>query len=341
MDALWKMLREVSRSFYLTLRVLPPEVRPQVGIAYLLARLTDTIADTHLVSAGRRRAALREMRTAILASCDDRRAPAPDFDELAGAQPADGRGSAAERRLLEAAGEIVDALQSFAPQDRQCIRDLLQVITLGQESDLDRFGAADAAHMGALESDHDLQEYTYAVAGCVGEFWTKICRAHLFPKAELDDTILLARGILFGKGLQLVNILRDLPEDLRRGRCYIPRLSLAEIGLKPESLLNPGEMGCFRPLYDGYLAQARELLAAGRAYTDALPRNQRRVRLACAWPVLIGLKTIARLRTANVLDQRNRIKVRRAEVYWMVMRSLILYPGPRSWNRLFDRAGAG
>ena len=40
------LLQGVSRSFYLTLRVLPGSIRPQIGLAYLLARTTDTIADT-------------------------------------------------------------------------------------------------------------------------------------------------------------------------------------------------------------------------------------------------------------------------------------------------------
>lgn len=339
-EAWWKLLKEVSRSFYLTLQVLPVEVRPQIGLAYLLARMTDTIADTHLVSVGRRRAALREMRTAIIAVCEERRAPDPEFGELADAQLAPaGRGSTAERQLLERAGEILAALGSCSAADRFHIRDLLQVITHGQESDLARFGAAGEAHIEALASDEDLQEYTYSVAGCVGEFWTKLCRARLFPKAELDETFLLTRGILFGKGLQLVNILRDLPGDLRQGRCYIPRLRLAECGLQPESLLDAGAMSRFRPLYISYLDQAHELLAAGCAYTNALPRNQRRVRLACAWPALIGMRTVARLRAANVLDPGKRIRVRRGEVYGIVLRSLICYPSPRAWNRLFEKPG--
>jgi len=62
--------------------------------------------------------------------------------------------------------------------------------------------------------------------GCVGEFWTRICRAHLFPTAVLDDAFLLSNGVRFGKGLQLVNILRDLPVDLRHGRCYLPSVDL-------------------------------------------------------------------------------------------------------------------
>ena len=61
-----------------------------------------------------------------------------------------------------------------------------------------------------------MDDYTYRVAGCVGEFWTRLCRAHLFPRAVVDDAMLLRDGIRFGKGLQLVNILRDIPADLRR-----------------------------------------------------------------------------------------------------------------------------
>ena len=43
------LLRDVSRSFYKTLAILPGSIRPQISLAYLLARTTDTIADTEIV----------------------------------------------------------------------------------------------------------------------------------------------------------------------------------------------------------------------------------------------------------------------------------------------------
>jgi farnesyl-diphosphate farnesyltransferase len=335
------LLRRVSRSFYLTLRVLPGAIRSPIGLAYLLARTTDTIADTPLIAIDSRRAALREMRTAILAVAEGRRAPAPDFGELAAAREAhDGRGSAAERCLLESAAAVLDALGELAPEDRQRIRDLLEIITRGQEADLARFGAASRAQIAALDTDDDLEEYTYCVAGCVGEFWTGMCRTHLFPKVDLDDTFLLTNGIRFGKGLQLVNILRDLPGDLRQGRCYIPLQRLAAGGLGPAALLDPRAMGRFRPLYAVYLKQAEDLLSAGWEYVNALPPRQMRVRLACAWPALIGMKTLALLRAANVLDDRRRIKISRRDVRRLIVRSTLCYPYPRAWNRLFADAGA-
>ena len=60
------LLRQVSRSFYLTLRVLPAAIRQQMGLAYLLARTADTIADTQVVPAAQRLQALQALRERIL-----------------------------------------------------------------------------------------------------------------------------------------------------------------------------------------------------------------------------------------------------------------------------------
>src|SRR5207237_6697088 len=159
----------------------------------------------------------------------------------------------------------------------------------------------------SLETEQELDDYTYRVAGCVGEFWTRLCRARLFPKPQLDDVLLLANAVRFGKGLQLVNLLRDLPKDLREGRCYLPAEALQHFRLTPEALLESANEPAFRPLYHTYLAKCEEHLTAGWAYINALPRRSVRVRLACAWPILIGARTLDRLRSGNVLDAGHRI----------------------------------
>jgi farnesyl-diphosphate farnesyltransferase len=172
------------------------------------------------------------------------------------------------------------------------------------------------------------------VAGCVGEFWTKLCRAHLFPNAALDERQLIADGIRFGKGLQLVNILRDLPVDLKNGRCYLPAGKLATAHLTPETLLKPENAGAFLPLFRAHLDLAEAHLAAGWRYTNTLPYGQFRVRLACAWPILLGLKTIARLRAADVAGLAGRVKVPRGEVYRMMLWSLAACPVPFLWRKM-------
>lgn len=323
------LLKATSRSFYLTLRVLPARVRLQIGLAYLLARTADTIADTEIIAPNRRLDALCKLRDRILG----RTSTPLNVGEFAKRQ-----GSAAETLLLEKVEDGLSALQHLSADDQELIRDVLTIITSGQELDLRWFAKASSQNIVTLETDNELDDYTYRVAGCVGEFWTKICRTHLFPHAQLNEKQLIADGIRFGKGLQLVNILRDLPADLKKGRCYLPMEKLGPAGLLPQTLLSPSSQAKFLPLYHHYLDQAASHLAAGWNYTNTLPFSQFRVRLACAWPILIGARTIERLRTANVDQLQERVKVLRNEVRGVIARSVLAYPFPFLWRKLFSTA---
>jgi farnesyl-diphosphate farnesyltransferase len=319
------LLESVSRSFYWTMRVLPKDIRPQISLAYLLARATDTIADTGLVPVEDRLGALQALRARILGEC----AAPLDFGALAASQ-----GTLGEKQLLESIEDALALLPRFSYSDQQRIREVLDVITGGQALDLQRFGGANGEHIVALQSDAELDDYTFRVAGCVGEFWTRLCRAHLFPNTRVNEAELLANGVRFGKGLQLVNILRDLPRDLRDGRCYIPARRLATAGLSPAGLLDATNGPKFRALYHAHLDMAEAHLVAGWNYTNSLPRRCARVRLACAWPVLIGLRTLRLCREANILDASQRVKVSRGEVRSIVARTIFLYPVPSAWQRL-------
>ena len=103
-------------------------------------------------------------------------------------------GSKGEQNLLARLEEVVHLLEVVEPDDRARIRHALDIITSGQELDLRRFelgragqgmlvredrpGATEAVpaglallrSVGALETEDELDDYTYRVAGCVGEF---------------------------------------------------------------------------------------------------------------------------------------------------------------------------
>jgi len=282
------LLKQVSRSFYLTLRVLPAPIRPQISLAYLLARATDTIADTNAVPRAKRIVLLRTLQSLTRV---------PELGTLAENQTLP-----AERMLLERLEECLAMLDTFSTVDRRLIQQLLQTITTGQIFDLETF----PGNLVALTDDAALDRYTYLVAGCVGEFWTGMCQAHLPGLEKLNVT----DGIRFGKGLQLVNILRDMPGDYAIGRCYLP-------------VHDPLDRAEVMPVYAKWLDVAVAHLDAGWQYTLAIPANQKRLRLACVWPLWIGLKTITRLRQTNPLDATHRVKVSRAEVYGIMTRSTL------------------
>src|SRR6266498_5334789 len=87
------LLKQVSRSFYLTLRVLPAAIRHQIGLAYLLARATDTIADTQIIAPAERLRALQALRARIRGKSSARL----DFGELVRQQSSPGEWSLLQR----------------------------------------------------------------------------------------------------------------------------------------------------------------------------------------------------------------------------------------------------
>jgi farnesyl-diphosphate farnesyltransferase len=123
-------------------------------------------------------------------------------------------------------------------------------------------------------------------------------------------------GVRFGKGLQYTNVLRDIPADLRRGRCYVPVELLERVGLKPADLLDPAALPTFKPVLNQLLRIALEHLDQGWLYTMAIPRSELRLRLACAWPILFALKTLQRVSVSeSLLDPAVTVKMTRGEVY--------------------------
>jgi farnesyl-diphosphate farnesyltransferase len=94
------------------------------------------------------------------------------------------------------------------------------------------------------------------------------------------------------------------------------------LGLTPENLLDPDALGKLRPLLRDLLALTLAHYAEGWAYTLAIPPTEVRMRLACAWPLFIGLRTLERVRRARcLLDPRVTVKISRPRVYAILLRS--------------------
>ena len=312
------LLEGTSRSFYLTLKVTPKKIRRQISLMYLLARLADTIADSKV---GENKILLELLRD-YNKKIQDLNRKLPDFTDLAIIQE-----DAAEARLLHEAIIPVNYLQKsgqFTNSDKKKIKKLLDIIIGGQILDLERFTNATDGKIISLENEEELDDYTYRVAGSVGEFWTHMSLDHLFNLEEKEKEILFGKAVNFGKSLQLINILRDLPEDLRMGRCYIPSQSLHGIDMTSEDLLEKNNFEKFKPLYNSYLFRAENYLDDAVDYIKMLPRSQFRLRLSCLLPVLIGQRTLQLLRKGNILDSNKRIKVLRPEIKKIMRRAIWL-----------------
>src|SRR5712691_10531974 len=228
-DLLGDLLRQVSRSFYLSLAILPRPLREPIGLAYLLARAADTVADTRLIVREER---VRHVETLRRASGG----AAVDVAAVARAC-APRQAHAAERRLLEHVDEALARLEALPAADRAEVRAVVATLTTGMVFDLTRFPGEDAASLTALDTLDELDRYTYLVAGCVGPFWTAVHVAHRPRLNGWDVANRSGQAIAFGKALQMTNVLRDVAGDLAHGRCYIPSRELSGVGLRAVDLL--------------------------------------------------------------------------------------------------------
>ncbi len=308
------VLKRVSRSFYLTLRVLPQAVRSQIGLAYLFARSADTIADTGELDDVVRLQCLQQLKQQFGSD-----APVRNLIQKIQEQVIPKLTNTDERRLLEQLEPCFQMYLRLSRADQFEIAQVISVLIGGMEFDLQKFPKSHEHTVHALAEVQDFEYYTYAVAGCVGEFWTKMICAHLPGMKRWEESTMSPLGIRYGKGLQMVNILRDIPQDLKNGRCYIPEILLKQVSLSPEQLLDPSAARAFRPLFRQLIQEARDHLDQGWQYTMAIPRFEVRLRLACMWPLLIGIRTLQALSmNQHLLDPNHLIKITRRDIYGIV-----------------------
>lgn len=320
------ILRSVSRSFYLSIRLLPARLREPISLAYLLARATDTMADTADIPTAIRAEKLQTLSGAIQGESS------PDAMADLAASFAPLQKNSDESALIESLPRCLEWLENIDPADRIDIRSVLEKIARGQTLDLQRF--ANPAEVRALATANDLDQYTYLVAGCVGEFWTRLCFRHLRKFAELDENRMSELGKRYGMGLQLINILRDAGADLRNGRCYFPEEELAVIRMTPADIIR--EPDRFRPIYRKWREKAEAGLQSGMEYSLAI-RN-RRVRAATVLPALIGARTLALLREAGGTALNRKIKVPRPEVRSMISSVVMTLASRNKISAIFERA---
>lgn len=326
------LLKGVSRSFYLTLSVLPAGMRDPVGVAYLLARAADTIADTSLIPPEQRLELLLSLRASVNGTTTDDASIRRIAVEVANQQT-----QSDEKVLLESLDDALAVLAQLDDADRAAVRGIVTTLTEGMEFDLRTFPDERSGRVAALRTLDDLDRYTYLVAGCVGEFWTKMTYAHVPGALNGDPATLMENGVRFGKALQMVNVLRDCGKDLRIGRCYLPETMLNETGLRAEDLLAPDASRRARPLMFALVRHTLDHFRAAIDYTFAIPGWSLRLRLACLWPILIGLETLLLLAdNDDWLDPQKPSKLKRGDVYRILARSTLSAPSNRLLRVWFD-----
>jgi farnesyl-diphosphate farnesyltransferase len=316
-----------------------------VALAYVLARASDTLADAPMTGMDSQRSqairlsALKGLLEAIMGNA------APETISRLGAYTLE-LGSSAERKLLELLPDWLASLREQHPADRQLIAEVCALIIGGQQKDLERFPSSSTSpeQVVSLAKTQDLDDYTWQVAGCVGRFWSLTCEAHLPGWRACELERMVASGIVYGKSLQRLNILRDTGQDLAQGRCYWPAEELMQVGMDAPRLARAiherdiGQIERVMPLMNQWIRETRAGLSTGLAYSGQI--TLWRLRAASALPALIGLLTLDAIEKAGPRALIDPVKITRSQVRWILLRMMTSGFNRAGLARLGVRLGA-
>ena len=188
-----EMLPAVSRTFALSIRLLPGELGGAVRCAYLICRIADTVEDASTLPAESRAELLD-----LLADCFDDSAAVAAF--IAAAAPV--AGDAAHVRLVRNS-DLVFAAYRYLPERT---RGIVQHWTCEMIAGMRKFVLA-YPHGVRIQSLDEYKEYCYYVAGTVGFLVTDLWHEYSPSIGARRYSILRERCHAFGQALQTVNIL--------------------------------------------------------------------------------------------------------------------------------------
>jgi farnesyl-diphosphate farnesyltransferase len=296
------VLPRVSRTFALSIRVLPGALGRAVLAAYLLCRVADTIEDDPALPAPEKAALLE----ALLVALDDASAADRLPARLAGLA-----GEAAHVELCARADLVLRLYRALDEPSRGHVRCWVREMVGGMHQFVLRY-----PHGIRIETVEDYREYCYYVAGTVGYLLTDLWRTHAGGIDDARYEALRARSRAFAEALQTVNILKDVAADAEReNSIYVPACALAAQGSSHATLLSPEHRWRNVAAMESLVALARDDCAQALEYLTLLPRRAVAIRLFCLLPLAFCVATLRELvRPDAMLRPGAPVKIARAEV---------------------------
>jgi len=298
--SLQDLLRAASRTFAIGIEQLPGVLCDAGTVAYLLLRVSDYLEDNEDMPAGEKIALLNLWGKIMNGEVK--------CEELTNQiQNADTTNPDAVVALH--AKDILTRLATLPKEVQEIIRHHVINTTQGMARWIER---------GSQVNDEaDMDDYMFEVAGRVGYLLTHLFAWYSLAIRRKKDLLLpLARE--FGLALQTVNVIRGLRKDYERGWVYIPKKFLEAVNLTAQELFQPENHAEAMKVLDMLEDKAERHLHAALACVKSLPPWQHRIRLACIFPLMFAIRTLA-ISRRNTQVFESEAKITREEVQRIVM----------------------
>ena len=321
-----EVLPSVSRTFALSIRVLPGALGRAVRAAYLLCRIADTLEDEPTLAAASKAALLDE-----LTRCFDDSAAADEFPNRVTAIT----GDAAHVRLTQHADLVFVLYRSLPVATQVHVRRWVGEMIGGMRKFVLLY-----PHGIRIQSLEEYKEYCYYVAGTVGYLLTDLWHEHVPSIGDRQYAVLREKCRAFAEALQTVNILKDVATDAEQeNSIYIPEELLRQHGSSHATILAPDRLRGTREALATLVQLAWHDLEGARSYLLLIPRRAVPIRLFCVLPLLFAYATLRDLtRTPQALARRDVVKISRREVKSLTLFGFLVILSNRGLGWLADRA---
>jgi farnesyl-diphosphate farnesyltransferase len=322
------LLQGVSRTFALTIPLLPEPLRGAISNAYLLCRTIDTIEDEPELDF----AVKREQCRRYVEVVEGKRDPKEFAYELL---PLIASGATEkERELVAFSDRIVGVTYRLPDKARKAIERCIRIMSEGM------------IHFQKEQSEKglpalaDLNRYCYVVAGVVGEMLTDLFCLHSPATAENYDRLKVL-STSFGQGLQMTNILKDVWEDYHRGACWLPRDIFEEEQFDLRELSEDHHNARFEAGCERLIGVAHTHLRNAFQYTLYVSPKDKGVRRFCLLALGLAILTLQKINANRLFTRGEQVKISRNSVKYTYL--LTKWSAPNDWllNFLFKSASRG
>ena len=273
------ILGSVSRTFALTIPLLPPSIEKVVGNTYLLCRIVDTIED-----AGDLNAQTKQLLSALFLDAVLEKSPVDTFVTPC-LEALKNYGNQDELDLISHTPTVLRILHTCTSQDQEAVSRCVSIMSEGMSIFHGRQNQA------GLQDLAEFEQYCYVVAGVVGELLTTIFSNH---SPAFKETIAGHEdlAIAFGQALQMTNILKDSPEDKARGVSWKP------VGSSQAELLK----------------LAYQKLQDSLNYILLIPKQESGIRRFCFLAFGLAVMTLSKIANRAEFSNKDEVKLSRKAV---------------------------
>jgi farnesyl-diphosphate farnesyltransferase len=282
--------------------MLPKGLSLQVTVAYLLCRIADTVEDSEALLVSQKRQMLDSY-------ADIFRKPEEKLLEKFMTMVPNLPQKTADDELVYKLPVVYDVYTTFSPVMRKHIAQWVIEMSMG----MGKFAqSALRKRFTFLNTMKELDEYTYYVAGTVGYLLTELFSYYSKTITPTVKNKLEGLAESFGKGLQLVNIIRDMKNDLTRGQSYIPEELLIKYNLDRESIFREENGERAEKLFNELIQNAVDHLDRALDYIIHIPKDEKRIRLFCMLPLFWAMRTLQQIQENTLgLLKNDKIKISR------------------------------